>query len=232
MKPVPSKTADVAEPRRGCTVNGGGGGSVVLRAGQHVHIVNTLGYQVVDTWALSLDGAATLSMSHSRLAMGRLAPRVGDTLVDDRRRAMLMLTDDDSGGVHDTLIAACDPERYRALGFRGWHASCADNFRRAIAEVGINGPAAGAGDRAALRSVPDPLNLFMAVDTSPTGELSLKSSVASPGSRVVLKALQDLVLVVSACPQDLVPISGNEGPPRRVDLYLGDAAAATGNEKR
>jgi uncharacterized protein YcgI (DUF1989 family) len=220
-------TAEVAHPRHVRTIEGGRGGSVVLRAGQRVHVVNTLGYQVVDTWALRLDGTAALSMSHSRLAMGRLSPRVGDTLVDGRRVAMLTLVADDSGGVHDTLIAACDPERYRALGFRGWHASCADNFRHAVEGVALNGTATGVGP-AALRTVPDPLNLFMAVEASPTGELSLRSSVAAPGSRVILQAHQDVVVVVSACPQDLVPINGNEGPPRLVDLYVDDATSKSG----
>ena len=42
---------------------------------------------------------------------------------------------------------------------------------------------------------------------------------AGPGSEVVLAALRDVLLVVSACPQDLVPISGADAPPRQVDLY-------------
>jgi uncharacterized protein len=220
-------TAEVVHPRHARTIEGGRGGSVVLRAGQRVHVVNTLGYQVVDTWALRLDGAAALSMSHSRLAMSRLSPLVGDTLVDDRRAPMLTLVEDDSGGVHDTLIAACDPERYRALGFRGWHASCAENFRHAAAGVALRDPVAGV-QAEAWRTVPDPLNLFMTVEASLSGELSLKSSVAAPGSRVILQAHQDLVLIVSACPQDLVPISGNEGPPRLVDLYVDGATSENG----
>ncbi|MGV9800100.1 DUF1989 domain-containing protein, partial [Mycobacterium sp. NPDC003449] len=80
------------------------------------------------------------------------------------------------------------------------------------------------------RAVPDPLNVFMAVEASLTGELSLKSSVAVPGSRIVLQAHQDVAVIVSACPQDLVPISGNERPPRLVDLYIDDAASEEGGQ--
>jgi uncharacterized protein YcgI (DUF1989 family) len=220
-------TAEVVQPRHESTIEGGRGGSVVLRAGQRVHIVNTLGHQVVDTWALGMDGGAVLSMSHSRLAMGRLSPRIGDTLVDDRRRSMLTMVADNSGGIHDTLIPACDPERYRTLGFQGRHASCADNFRHAATGVALSYATAGVA-RALVRTVPDPLNLFMAVEASPTGELSLKSSVAVPGSRVILQAHQHVVIIVSACPQDLVPISGNNGPPRLVDLYVDDAVTENG----
>jgi uncharacterized protein YcgI (DUF1989 family) len=220
-------TAELAHPRHVRTIEGGSGGSVVLRAGQRLHVVNTLGHQVVDTWALRLDGTAALSMSHSRLAMGRLSPRVGDTLVDDRRTAMLTLVEDDSGGVHDTLIAACDSERYRALGFQGWHASCADNFRNAAAGIPRHDSVPSVKAEV-WRTAPDPLNLFMAVEASPSGELSLGSSVAPPGSRVVLRAHQNVIVIVSACPQDLVPINGDEGPPRLVDLYVYDTPLETG----
>lgn len=207
-----------AAPRRAFTVEGGRGGCLALRAGQRVHVVNTLGYQVVDTWALGQESGTALSMSHSRLAIGRLHPQIGDTLVDDHRVPMLTLVADDSGGVHDMLIPACDAQRYRNLGFAGWHASCAENFHDAVAS--LSAPGAVVSPR---RNVaPDPLNLFMSVETSPTGELSLNPSVAAPGSRVVLQAQQDLVLIVSACPQDLVPINGTDGPPRSVDLYVED----------
>jgi uncharacterized protein YcgI (DUF1989 family) len=220
-------TVDAA-PRRAFTLPGGRGASLALRAGQTAHIVNTLGYQVVDTWALSQDGETALSMSHSRLAIGRLRPRTGDTLVDDRRVPMLTLVADDSGGVHDMLIPACDAQRYRSLGFVGWHASCAENYRHAVADIGIH---AADGLNSAEARVPDPLNLFMAVETSVDGNLTLTSSVAGPGSRVVLQAQQNLILVVSACPQDIVPINGAGGPPRSVDLYVESAQTDHGVDK-
>jgi uncharacterized protein YcgI (DUF1989 family) len=207
------------ETRLAFTLQGGRGGSLALRAGQRVHVVNTLGYQVVDTWALSQDGESTLSMSHSRLAIGRLHPQIGDTLVDDRRAPMLTVIADDSGGVHDMLIPACDEQRYRSLGFTGWHASCAENFHHAVTSLKFQ----PAGVFARRHVAPDPLNLFMAVETSVGGQLSLASPVAAAGSRVVLQACQDLVLVVSACPQDIVPINGTDGPPRSVDLYVEDS---------
>lgn len=191
------------------TVLGGFGYAVKLSQGDRVHIVNTLGQQVVDTWALRLPaGACRLSMSHTRLAIGRISPRVGDVLVDDERQPMLRLLEDTSPGGHDTLIAACDAQRYRDLGCAGEHASCAENFTTAVAASGL-----------AASRVPDPLNLFMAVPVTVDGALTLQPSAAQAGSRVVLQALQDLLLVVSACPQDIVPISGTDSPPRSVDIF-------------
>jgi uncharacterized protein YcgI (DUF1989 family) len=206
--PGPVTDDDATRPARRTTIPGGTGGTVRVVAGQRVHVVNTLGQQVADTWAVGLRGGTTLSMSHTRLATGHVAPRVGDVLVDDLRQPMLAFVADTSGGAHDTLIAACDPQRYRALGAAEGHANCSDNYRAALSAGGLE-----------PRATPDPLNLFMAVPVAPDGSLTLEESAAPAGSEVVFEALQDLVLVVSACPQDLVPISGTTSPPRQIDLY-------------
>jgi len=76
-------------------------------------------------------------MEHTHTALGRLIPRVGDTMVSNMRRPMLTIEADTSPGVHDTLIASCDPERYRQLGFEGRHDSCHDNFQTALLDLGL-----------------------------------------------------------------------------------------------
>ncbi|HJS96917.1 MAG TPA: urea carboxylase-associated family protein, partial [Solirubrobacteraceae bacterium] len=103
------------------------GVAVPLRAGQRLRIVNTHGGQVVDTWALARpDASEYLSMEHTRTSLGKLMPAAGDHLYSSRRRPLLTLVEDTSPGTHDTLIAACDPERYRLLGADDGHANCAD----------------------------------------------------------------------------------------------------------
>ncbi|WP_263496525.1 urea carboxylase-associated family protein, partial [Mesorhizobium sp. BR1-1-7] len=85
--------------------------------GQVVTVINTHGSQVVDTWAFRADDMAEfMSMEHSRGAMLKVNPRAGDTLLSNKRRPMLTILEDTSGGVHDTLIAACDRYRYEQLG--------------------------------------------------------------------------------------------------------------------
>jgi uncharacterized protein YcgI (DUF1989 family) len=51
-----------------------------------------------------------------------------------------MIAEDTSPGVHDTLIPACDPERYRLLGAAPGHASCAENFKAALRDLGVGCP--------------------------------------------------------------------------------------------
>src|SRR5712691_3320874 len=71
-----------------------------LRRGQTVRVINTTGQQVVDTWAFRADDIAEfMSMEHSRVAIGRIIPGIGDTLVTNRRRPILTLAADTSGGI-------------------------------------------------------------------------------------------------------------------------------------
>ena len=54
---------------------------------------------------------------------------------------MLIITEDATSGVHDTLIAACDRFRYAELGVQGAlegnHRSCADNLDEALSALGM-----------------------------------------------------------------------------------------------
>lgn len=49
---------------------------------------------------------------------------------------MLTVVEDTSGGVHDTLVAACDRWRYEELGAEGYHENCADNLVEGLKELG------------------------------------------------------------------------------------------------
>ena len=119
--------------------------------GQTVRVINTRGQQVVDTWAFNADDLHEfMSMAHSRVALGRIIPGVGDGLVTNRRRPILTLVEDTSGGIHDTLFAACDRWRYEMLGCTEYHENCTDNLAAALATLGLAPP-----------KTPAPLNLFM-----------------------------------------------------------------------
>src|ERR1700722_4955955 len=168
-----------------------------LKRGQRLRLVNTDGQQVVDTWAFNAgDLDEFMSMAHSHASLSKILPTTGDTMVSSRRRPMLACIEDTSGGIHDTLIAACDRWRYEQLGVVGHHDSCADNLRIALAELGLASPI-----------VPTPLNIFMNIPVGAEGNVSFEPSIAGAGSHVVLQAEMDLVIAFSAYPQDIVPIN-------------------------
>jgi uncharacterized protein YcgI (DUF1989 family) len=166
--------------------------TVRLSAGESIDVINTSGTQVVDTWAFA-DDREWMSMEHSRLHMGRVNPVVGDTFVTNRRRPILTLTEDTSGGVHDTLLAACDTYRYELLGATG-HDNCTDNLHAALPF--------------AVSCTPSPLNLFENARPAPDGTIEIAAPECPPGGHVTLRAELDLTLVLSACPQDMAATNG------------------------
>ena len=169
-----------------------------LAAGQSVRVINTFGQQVVDTWAFNLaDLAEFMSMEHTRIAIGRIIPAVGDALVTNRRRPILLLVEDNSGGIHDTLVAACDRWRYELLGCPTYHDNCTDNLAAALGELGLAPP-----------ETPSPLNLFMNIPVIDGNTIDILPPVSTPGSYVTLRAEMACLVAFSACPQDMVPING------------------------
>lgn len=173
------------------------GKAAVLRKGQSVKVINTKGQQVVDTWAFnSGDIKEFMSMEHTRVAMGAIIPHVGDTLVTNKRRPILTMIDDTSGGIHDTLLAACDRYRYESLGCKEYHENCTDNLAASLHEIGLKPP-----------EVPAPLNLFMNIPVIGGNSIEMRPPVSTPGSYVTLRAEMDCIVAFSACPQDLTPVN-------------------------
>ena len=186
------------------------GRGVRVSAGQRFRVIDVEGGQVADTFAFRTDDVTEYhSAEHTRAYVSRLFPRPGEHFVTNHRRPILRLEEDSSPGIHDMLCAACDPERYTGLGVEGWHASCQENLRTAMAELGFDGV-----------EVPQPINLFMNIPVREGGELGWEPAPTRPGDSVTMLAEMDCVVVVSACPQDLVPI--NNGNPTAIAIELLD----------
>ncbi|NIK58514.1 DUF1989 domain-containing protein [Kribbella shirazensis] len=184
------------------------GVAIHLATKDELVVTNTYGQQVVDTWALAADDVSRFaSASHTWMSTGRLTVRLGDELVDTTRTPMLAIVGDTSGGRHDLLIPSCDVVRYRQLGVPGYHDNCRDNYFAALS----------AADIEPLPVVPQPLNLFMRVPVAADGSIGIEPPVAGPGAQVRLRALQDVVVVLSACPQDIAPTNGLGATPRPVE---------------
>jgi uncharacterized protein YcgI (DUF1989 family) len=186
---------DVIPARRGKAIG--------VREGQRLKVVNTHGSQVLDTWAFREgDMAEYLSMEHTRSVNSRWLVTVGTRLVSTRRRTLLEVIADTSPGRHDALLPACSAEIYRELGCTEAHRSCEDNLHDALAAIGLSAPC-----------VPAPLNLFMNVPIHPDGRLDREPPASRPGDAITFRAALDVVVVFSACPQDITPINGLQRTP-------------------
>ncbi len=186
------------------------GKAAFVNQGQTVTVVNTHGAQVVDTWAFTRANLGEfMSMEHTRAGLCRMIPAVGDALLTNHRRPILTLQKDTSGGIHDTLMAACDVFRYQSLGCTEYHDNCTDNLAQGLRDLGLTVP-----------ETPSPLNLFMNIPWTAAGTLSFEPPVSTPGSYVVLRAEVDLVIAFSACPQDILPINGVDRKPTEAHFAI------------
>ena len=185
------------------------GRAVYVEAGRRFRVIDVEGGQVADTWAFVADDPAEFhSAQHTRVHVNRLFPLPGEQFVTNARRPILLLEEDATPGIHDMLCAACDPERYEGLGVEGWHASCQENLQTALQGVGVEPP----------RFAPQPINLFMHTPAQPDGTIAWLPAPTKAGDYVLMRAELDLMLVVSACPQDIVQI--NERRPTPVEIEL------------
>ena len=186
------------------------GKAAFVSGGQTVKVINTHGQQVVDTWAFNrADLTEFMSMEHSRTALGRIMPLAGQAMVTNHRRRILAVVEDTSGGIHDTLLAACDRYRYELLGCEEYHDNCTDNLAAALAELNLVPP-----------ETPSPWNLFMNIPVESDGTVSFLPPVSRPGDYVMLRAEMDCIVAFSACPQDLVPINGVDCAPTEAHFQV------------
>jgi len=173
--------------------------AVFVRKRQKIKVINTHGTQVIDCWALNADNMGEyMSMEHCRVAYERVCPRKGDIMVTNRRRPILKIVEDSAPGTHDTLLAACDRYRYEQLGCTEYHRNCTDNFWEALVAIGMK-PV----------ELPSPFNLWQNTPVEPDGTIKPNPPVTRKGDYIVMKAEMDLVICLSACPQDMTAICAN-----------------------
>ena len=168
-----------------------------VRAGDEIRITDLQGKQVCDLWAFCPENLEEfVSASHTRVACGRVILHHGDALVSNLRRPFLTLVAGVEG--HDTLQPCCDPERYRLdYGIKDHHANCRENLHEVMQPYGLS-----------YALVPDPLNVFQRVQVTPDGRFENAEPTTVAGDSVTLRAEVDLIVGVSACPQDQNPCNG------------------------
>ncbi|WP_119273392.1 DUF1989 domain-containing protein [Taklimakanibacter deserti] len=186
------------------TVLAGRGAAVAVGEGDEVAIVNVSGTQVVDFWCLPESARQEyLSLEHCREVLGKIYFAPGDVLISNLYVPVIDYRADTTGGLHDTLIAPCNPEMYRKFGRSADHPSCAGNFWTAVKSAGLSIP-----------FVPSPWNLFMRAKVKEDGTIEYARPPYIPEGRVTLGMRRDATIIVSACPDDCYPTNGGDGSPR------------------
>src|SRR5215211_1139221 len=178
----------------------GEGIAVELSTGQLLQISTVQGKQVADFVAFNLDDREEyLSTATTRAKNNSIMLQQGMKLYSNRRNSMLEVVED-TVGRHDMLFPACDPRRYKDDYGLDDHSSCRIALTEALGPYGID-----------FDRIPDPINWFMNVAIVQRGELEIRESLAERNDYILLNALSDVVVAISACPQD--QNSTNAGTP-------------------
>jgi uncharacterized protein YcgI (DUF1989 family) len=153
------------------------GAGTVVRAGDHLRIIDPDGEQVCDLISFAKDDPAEWMSSGRTIDYANsIYLTTGHILYSNRSRPMWTIVED-TVGRHDFLLTPCSPETFSIL-YRstGHHPSCFENLAGALAPFGI-----------APDAIPTTLNVFMNVDVMPSGELRIlppRSRAAQPGAAV------------------------------------------------
>ncbi|WP_102225380.1 DUF1989 domain-containing protein [Acidimangrovimonas sediminis] len=178
-------------------VPGGFGRGFEAKAGQYITIVDLHGEQAGDFVALSLaDLDEVLSPTHTRRTNRSIYFRKGDCLISSENRPMFEVVED-TVGIHDANVPACDPTRYAVdFGVPG-HRNCLENMYEPLKRYGID-----------ILQVPEPFNFFQNGPVSEDGKMGVTDPISRAGDYLVLKALMDVACALSPCPQDIIPGNG------------------------
>lgn len=164
-------------------------------AGQTFRILDLEGNQAADTLFYSAeDPEERYSAMDTIREQGNVYLTAGSVLRTNLNRPMLEIVADTCGR-HDTLGGACATEsntvRYD-LEKRCMHA-CRDSWMLALAEH----PELGLGKRDITHNI----NFFMNVPITAEGGLTFADGISAPGIYVEMKALMDVWVLISNCPQ-------------------------------
>jgi uncharacterized protein len=178
-------------------VPGGTGWAGTAPAGSLLRITDLQGRQVGDLVLFRTeDSTDRFSAANTRKMAGSLFITTGATLWSTHFVRLAVL-EEDTVGRHDLMASACSPYDYPIrFGVTG-HRSCLANLVEALAPHGIEEP-----------TIPDPMNVFMSMEVAPSGELTILESPSRAGDHLDIRLLEDCIVGLSACPQDLNPTNG------------------------
>ena len=159
---------------------------VEVSKGQTITVTDVEGGQVADFFAEVkgthkeyLSPAVTIDCNES-LHIG-----VGSVLYSNLYHAMFEVVYDDVAGAHDLLFPACSKAMYDFFYQNGTdHPNCLDNINTALGTH---------------RTIIQPVNLFMNAQIAPDGKITINRPISKAGDKIILRALMDCVLGVSAC---------------------------------
>ena len=193
------------------------GAGFELRAGDRLVVVDPMGGQVSDLYAVSADDTREWMSSGRTIDYAtKVFLTTGDVLYSNRSRPMFSILEDECGR-HDFTLTPCSQQTFDLLypDFHGAeHPSCLNNLAAGLAPYGV-----------AVDQIGTSFNIFMNVWTDRDGTLHIDPPRSGPGDRFVVEAQMDLYVGLTACSAE----KSNGGVCKPIDYeiiaYEGDGDA-------
>ncbi len=165
------------------------GAAFKLQKGQKLKVIDPEGEQVSDMVLFNaedirekISSGKTMDFEESILITK------GNFLWSNRGRQIMEILED-TNGRNDFLLAPCSPETFKIMyNNPEYHPSCFENLYTNLEPFGITPD-----------EVPTAFNIFMNVQFSPNGKLSVDPPLSKAGDYVLFEAKIDLIVALTAC---------------------------------
>lgn len=160
-----------------------------LKKGQKLKVIDPRGEQVSDMVLFNAEDLREKISSGKTLDFEEtILITKGHFLWSNRSRKMVEILED-TNGRNDFLLAPCSPETFQIM-YKNpeYHPSCFENLYTNLKPFGIEPD-----------DVPTAFNIFMNVQFSPDGKLSVDPPQSKAGDYVLFEAQMDLIVALTAC---------------------------------
>ena len=199
---VPDLPDPLADPRIDHRIPKSTAWSYEIKAGEWIQIIDVEGRECSDFQAFSaaqlekgIERCLDVTTTRSLIAQSYPRPGLMAKYYDQDMRPLIELVQDNCSR-HDAFGLACTAKYYEDMGYPG-HANCSDNFNLALEKYPIM---ARRGWMA--------MNFFYNTGIDDQNQFYLDEPWSRPGDYVLMRALEDLVCVSSACPCDVDVANG------------------------
>ena len=165
------------------------GAAFKLIKGQLLKVIDPQGEQVSDMVLFNAEDIREKISSGKTLDFEEnILITKGNFLWSNRSRKMMEIIED-TNGRNDFLLAPCSPETFQIMyNNPAYHPSCFENLYTNLKPFGIEPD-----------DVPTAFNIFMNVQFSPEGKLSVDPPLSKAGDYVLFRAEMDLIVALTAC---------------------------------
>ena len=198
----PLLPAPLADPSQDFVVKRSTAAAYEVAKGDWFQVVDMEGRQCSDFQCFAvadLEAGDELSLDATitRTLMGASCPAPGlYSKFFNAKMQPLVEVIQDTVGRHDTFNTACNARYYEEMGYPG-HVNCTDNINGALDPYGV-----------AQRRGWEAINFFYNTRVSDGNQIYLDEPWSRPGDYVLLRAVEDLVCVSTACPDDIDAANG------------------------